>query len=598
MNMVSDNFHDASVGNLIDIVVVRIIYLYKEEEEMDLLINQDSDSTLESFCDWQIKMNPADVTHPNHHDVAVLLTKNDLCANDMTDCGLLGLAYMAQACNPKKSCAICEDDGLLLAVVVIHEIGHVLGAPHDDGGVESQCEPFADEVNAYIMSPNVQSAIAGWSTCSRQAVQEFLDNDLGDCLLDEPQDHNFKFPEMPPGAMYDADFQCIHKFRNPEAVACDKGPDTNCKTLFCQYTPEQCASYGQPAADGTKCAANMWCYNRKCVPIGERPGATNGEWGEWTPWSKCSRTCGGGVSFAERDCNDPAPQNHGRYCLGERRRYRVCKTHPCDPDAASFRQQQCGQYNDTENHWTPILRIPHFISSEPHDPCILSCVNEAGVIGGMSPRAKDGTPCKPGTKDICIAGKCRTVGCDWILDSDNVDDRCGICGGDGTECTIVEGTFTENGKGYKKFTTIPAGSKRISIEELKPSMNTLALKAEDDKTFYLNGDYQSEPDRELHIAGTVGYYFHPDHELEKIVIAGPTTSKILVYACFFGEPNPGTRYSYAVNIGSRTSGLCPNTTGSSWTGRSAAADVGVGHRNPNPSAWRSETEKSTIPSAR
>jgi hypothetical protein len=141
--------------------------------------------------------------------------------------------------------------------------------------------------------------------------------------------------------------------------------------------------------------------------------------------------------------------------------------------------------------------------------------------------------------------------------SDTVDDRCRLCGGDGTECTIVKGTFTENGKGYKKITTIPAGSKRISIEELKPSINTLALKAEDDKTFYLNGDYQAEPDRELHIAGTVGYYFHPEHELEKIVIAGPTTSKILVYACFFGEPNPGTRYSYAVNISSQTSGYVP-----------------------------------------
>jgi thrombospondin motif-containing protein 7/thrombospondin motif-containing protein 12 len=41
MNMASDFYHDASAGNLIDIVVVRIIYVYKEEEEMDLQINQD-----------------------------------------------------------------------------------------------------------------------------------------------------------------------------------------------------------------------------------------------------------------------------------------------------------------------------------------------------------------------------------------------------------------------------------------------------------------------------------------------------------------------------------------------------------------------------
>lgn len=34
MNMVSDFYHDRSVGNQIDMVVVRIIYLEKEKEEV------------------------------------------------------------------------------------------------------------------------------------------------------------------------------------------------------------------------------------------------------------------------------------------------------------------------------------------------------------------------------------------------------------------------------------------------------------------------------------------------------------------------------------------------------------------------------------
>lgn len=38
MNVVSDFYHDSSVGNQIDIVVVRIIYLEKEEKEV-ILIN-------------------------------------------------------------------------------------------------------------------------------------------------------------------------------------------------------------------------------------------------------------------------------------------------------------------------------------------------------------------------------------------------------------------------------------------------------------------------------------------------------------------------------------------------------------------------------
>lgn len=40
----------------------------------------------------------------------------------------------------------------------------------------------------------------------------------------------------------------------------------------------------------------------------------------------------------------------------------------------------------------------------------------------------------------------QNVGCDWQLDSDVLEDRCGICGGSGTECTLVEGDYTDTGK--------------------------------------------------------------------------------------------------------------------------------------------------------
>lgn len=58
-----------------DVVVVRIMYLDKEEEEIDLEISPDADKTLASFCKWQEKINPKDISSPNHHDIAVLLTR-------------------------------------------------------------------------------------------------------------------------------------------------------------------------------------------------------------------------------------------------------------------------------------------------------------------------------------------------------------------------------------------------------------------------------------------------------------------------------------------------------------------------------------------
>jgi len=218
----------------------------------------------------------------------------------------------------------------------------------------------------------------------------------------------------------------------------------------------------------------------------------------------------------------------------------VCKSNPCDPKAATFREQQCSQHDNDEQQWTP------FLSTEPQDVCKLQCKNEAGIIKILAQAVKDGTPCRPGTKDMCVAGRCRIVGCDWVLGSDAVGDRCGVCQGNGTECAIVEETFKETGADYVKITTIPTGSTKISIEEMKPSANTLALGAEDGQTFYLNGNYTKESDREFHVAGTVGYYFHLEDNLEKIIIAGPTTSNLLLYACFFGDPNPGITYKYVV----------------------------------------------------
>lgn len=59
-----------------DVVVVRIVYLEKEEEEIDLLITRDAEKTLDSFCKWQQTINPKDLKNPNHHDIAVLLTRS------------------------------------------------------------------------------------------------------------------------------------------------------------------------------------------------------------------------------------------------------------------------------------------------------------------------------------------------------------------------------------------------------------------------------------------------------------------------------------------------------------------------------------------
>lgn len=51
--------------------------------------------------------------------------RHDICAENVTQCGLMGLAYVGTPCTGDRPCAINEDGGLVLSTVVAHEMGHV-----------------------------------------------------------------------------------------------------------------------------------------------------------------------------------------------------------------------------------------------------------------------------------------------------------------------------------------------------------------------------------------------------------------------------------------------------------------------------------------
>lgn len=53
-----------------------------------------------------------------------MIFRYDICTSDETACNLLGLAYVAAACDPTKAACINEDSGLILGIVVTHEVGH------------------------------------------------------------------------------------------------------------------------------------------------------------------------------------------------------------------------------------------------------------------------------------------------------------------------------------------------------------------------------------------------------------------------------------------------------------------------------------------
>ncbi|XP_071821894.1 hemicentin-1-like isoform X3 [Apostichopus japonicus] len=67
-----------------------------------------------------------------------------------------------------------------------------------------------------------------------------------------------------------------------------------------------------------------------CMP---EPCPIHGSWSDWGPWSICSATCDGGFQERYRSCNNPEPHHNGRQCPGRSREQRTCNhDRPCSTD--------------------------------------------------------------------------------------------------------------------------------------------------------------------------------------------------------------------------------------------------------------------------
>ena len=75
------------------------------------------------------------------------------------------------------------------------------------------------------------------------------------------------------------------------------------------------------------------------------------------------------------------------------------------------------------------------------NPCVLFCLSETKLLTSLKPKVVDGTTCYRGIRDICVGGTCREIPCDLDMESDAVEDMCGICKGDSTSCILKEGVI-------------------------------------------------------------------------------------------------------------------------------------------------------------
>uniref|UniRef100_A0A8C7SLA0 ADAM metallopeptidase with thrombospondin type 1 motif, 12 n=1 Tax=Oncorhynchus mykiss TaxID=8022 RepID=A0A8C7SLA0_ONCMY len=544
MNMVAGIFHDASIGNAIHITLVRLILLQGEEKGLKIIHH--ADTSLASFCAWQKKLNPLSDTHPAHHDVAVLVTRKDICAGLNEPCETLGLSHLSGMCQPHRSCNINEDSGLPVAFTVAHELGHSFGIHHDGQG--NDCE--LDGRHPFIMSRQLMydTSPLTWSSCSKDYITRFLDRGWGFCLDDRPSKKDLTTPLARLGVRYTTQHQCQLQY-GPNATYCHE-IDNVCQILWCSVNGS-CRSKLDSPIDGTSCGPEKWCISGECVIIGKLPETVNGNWGQWSSWSHCSRTCGAGVQSAHRECNHPKPEFGGKYCTGERRRYHICNTKPCQKAKPTFREMLCSEfdtvpYQNELYEWVPVASLS--------SPCELHCrpVDEH-FSEKMLDAVTDGTPCfmNNNSRSLCVNGVCKEVGCDYGIDSNAVEDRCGVCLGDGSSCETVQMTFDGGDSfGYVDVGVIPEGARDIVVQEMEEAGNFLALRGQGSEEYFLNGEYIIQWNGEYKAGGTT-FYYERSGNMENLTSPGPTKQPVMIQL-LYQEKNPGIKYEYTIKRNRQT----------------------------------------------
>ncbi|XP_050455498.1 A disintegrin and metalloproteinase with thrombospondin motifs 6-like [Cataglyphis hispanica] len=445
---------------------------------------------------------------------------------------------------------------------------------------ENGCPGIVYHENGYaettVMHPGDMYITKKWSECSRQYLRSYIEQGLAFCLEDEPQDHHFPTAEMLPGVMYNGDDQCRLQYRS-DARQCEMG--ITCETLRCAIPGRGCVSSRKPPAEGTSCGEKRWCYQMKCLMVGERPGARDGGWGAWSSWSKCSRTCGSGVAYAVRKCNQPSPSRGGSYCVGDRKRHKICATNPCEIGAPSFRDVQCAEFNDWvfpedgKIHQWKAYNLPESLKMS-ENPCALYCISETNLMTSLRPKVIDGTTCYRGIRDICIGGVCKEIPCDLQMESTAVEDVCGVCRGDSTSCTLKQGTLSFIAQtGLKKITDIPTGARNIRVEEAEPTKSRIVVRTKKTKTVLIDGNRLGM----FNVPGSKAWLGMIRPRQEALNIPGPVTEDLVILVF----PKENVTLKYSLGLKQRT----PRKAAFSWDfidWEKCSADCGPGEQISKP----------------
>jgi hypothetical protein len=329
MNIANTLWKNRATGFDVRFMVVRIMFL--ETTPSGLKVSTNSVSLMRSFCEWQNSINNNNDSSPTHHDYAILLTGSEMCSSGLAPCQELGRAYLTAMCRSRYACQVSTDAGIRTGFVIAHEAGHSFDMPHDGDG--NNCGLKKGIMAAKVSS---QNNLFHWSTCSQWSIRNFLqDPRTYACLLDKPiKRHVKRYKDRWVGSRIDLDEQCSLQLGQKATVCSWLDKKEMCQSLWCQ-DDRRCSTVYIPAADGSVCDTDKVCVRGQCVLESQKSNyirfdaPVHGGWSEWSTFSSCSRTCGGGLQYQTRQCDRPKPSNGGRICVGRNYSVQLCNNMVC-----------------------------------------------------------------------------------------------------------------------------------------------------------------------------------------------------------------------------------------------------------------------------
>ena len=543
-----------------------------------------------------------------------------------------GVAFQSRVCSVSFRCGV-SSDGVTTYVTTAHEIGHNMGMLHDsDRGCTSP--------NVGVMG----GAGVGWSTCSINDMDTMLQTGNHNCLWEENiSDSEIDPVELKtvtlepdlPGQYLTNDEICekmygsgFHYREYPHLI------QTICNIYSCvdlNTNQNSVKTYGRmykqsQSIAGSYCADNKICFDGSCQPWSAaqitNPEVRAGAWSGWGSWTTCSRTCGRGMSFRKRKCDNPTPKNHAP-CEGNEHDAEGCNVTSCagdspkDSELIKQRATETCAYliNNNIISGTFYTTEGQIYSSFKHGVCEVECTAVDGYTIPSFTRfglIEHGTPC-PGTLDnpdshnyprrpgfywACLEGYCQKFDCANTLNS-RVYDGCGVCNGNNDTCVIRTGTMSDAITIWTRteMTTIPVGAYNIEMSFVWNNNKKyyIEIYTKEGTKIIASSSSAGDParifetgDNPVSYGGTL---WHFEYLTQIMYAKGPLDTPVVVKIYNYGSSvaNTGVHYFYSVPLNTTTSG----TTTTTYKPESTRTYTTIQSQTPEPTGMNTTIQSQT-----